>query len=83
MILVPFEPEVRHRICRTVCANFGLGTSGTKGRGRPEQAGTKSSFRRCSADSEAETIMGRYMLLWLLGVPIPILLLIWAFGGLS
>jgi hypothetical protein len=29
-----------------------------------------------------ETKMGRYMLLWLLGVPIPILLLIWAFGGL-
>ncbi len=27
--------------------------------------------------------MGRYLLLWLLGVPIPILLLIWAFGGLS
>jgi hypothetical protein len=26
--------------------------------------------------------MGRYFLLWLLGVPIPILLLIWAFGGL-
>ena len=26
--------------------------------------------------------MGRYMLLWLLGVPIPILVLIWAFGGL-
>jgi hypothetical protein len=25
--------------------------------------------------------MGRYLLLWLLGVPIPILLLIWAFGG--
>jgi hypothetical protein len=28
-------------------------------------------------------LMGRYMLLWLIGVPIPILLLIWAFGGLS
>jgi hypothetical protein len=27
-------------------------------------------------------VMGRYMLLWLLGVPIPILVLIWAFGGL-
>jgi hypothetical protein len=27
--------------------------------------------------------MGRYALLWLLGVPIPILLLIWAFGGLN
>ena len=26
--------------------------------------------------------MGRYLLLWLLGVPIPSLLLIWAFGGL-
>jgi hypothetical protein len=26
--------------------------------------------------------MGRYLLLWLLGVPIPILMLIWAFGGL-
>jgi hypothetical protein len=26
--------------------------------------------------------MGRYLLLWLLGVPIPILILIWAFGGL-
>jgi hypothetical protein len=29
-----------------------------------------------------ETFMGRYLLLWLLGVPIPILILIWAFGGL-
>jgi len=26
--------------------------------------------------------MGRYALLWLLGVPIPILLLIYLFGGL-
>jgi len=26
--------------------------------------------------------MGRYLLLWLLGVPLPILLLIWVFGGL-
>jgi len=26
--------------------------------------------------------MGRYVLLWLLGVPVPILVLIWAFGGL-
>jgi hypothetical protein len=30
-----------------------------------------------------EEKMGRYALLWLLGVPIPILLLIWAFGGLN
>jgi len=26
--------------------------------------------------------MGRYLLLWLLGIPLPILLLIWQFGGL-
>jgi len=29
-----------------------------------------------------ERDMGRYALLWLLGVPIPILLLIYLFGGL-
>jgi hypothetical protein len=29
-----------------------------------------------------EFIMGRYLLLWLLGVPIPLLVLIYAFGGL-
>jgi hypothetical protein len=28
------------------------------------------------------SFMGRYLLLWLLGVPIPILVLIYAFGGL-
>jgi hypothetical protein len=28
------------------------------------------------------TEMGRYLLLWLLGIPIPILVLIWIFGGL-
>jgi hypothetical protein len=32
---------------------------------------------------EEEKLMGRYALLWFLGVPIPILLLIWAFGGLN
>jgi len=26
--------------------------------------------------------MGRYLLLWLLGIPLPILVLIWFFGGL-
>ena len=31
---------------------------------------------------QGELTMGRYLLLWLLGVPIPILVLIWLFGGL-
>jgi len=26
--------------------------------------------------------MGRYLLLWLLGIPLPILALIWVLGGL-
>jgi len=26
--------------------------------------------------------MGRYFLLWMLGIPLPILALIWLFGGL-
>jgi hypothetical protein len=30
-----------------------------------------------------EADMGRGMLLWLIGIPIPIILLIWLFGGLS
>ena len=29
-----------------------------------------------------EALMGRYLLLWLLGIPLPILLLIWVIGGL-
>jgi hypothetical protein len=32
--------------------------------------------------AKKELAMGRYMLLWLLGVPIPVLFLIWMFGGL-
>jgi hypothetical protein len=32
--------------------------------------------------SETGGVMGRGLLLWLLGIPIPIILLIWLFGGL-
>ena len=31
---------------------------------------------------QQEEIMGRGLLLWMIGIPIPIILLIWAFGGL-
>jgi hypothetical protein len=30
-----------------------------------------------------EVTMGRGLLLWLLGIPLPIILLVWLFGGLS
>jgi hypothetical protein len=28
-------------------------------------------------------VMGRGLLLWLIGIPLPIILVIWLFGGLS
>ena len=38
------EPEVRDRICRTVCANFGLGALGAaRGTGQPCQMEMGSS----------------------------------------
>jgi hypothetical protein len=48
-------------------------------------SGTKSTrivFAHGTFTSESDT-MGRYLLLWVIGVPIPILLLIWLFGGLN
>ena len=33
-------------------------------------------------NKQREQTMGRYLLLFLLGVPLPILVLIWLFGGL-
>jgi hypothetical protein len=33
-------------------------------------------------EATQEDVMGRGLLLWLLGIPIPIILLIWLLGGL-
>jgi hypothetical protein len=41
----------------------------------------KALFGR-TRDIEKETQMGRGLLLWLIGIPIPIILLVWLFGGL-
>jgi hypothetical protein len=30
-----------------------------------------------------KTAMGRWLLLWIIGIPLPIILLIWLFGGLN
>ena len=45
----------------------------------PEPAPLLAHYCRIKRE---DFIMGRYLLLWLLGVPIPILILIYAFGGL-
>jgi hypothetical protein len=37
---------------------------------------------RCFRVQTQEKKMGRGLLLWLLGIPIPIIILIWLFGGL-
>jgi hypothetical protein len=34
-------------------------------------------------DSKRETTMGRGLLLWIIGIPLPIILLVWLLGGLS
>lgn len=53
----------------------------------PPRSGNPAQTRRLPSARETMTtterrIMGRYLLLWLLGIPLPILLLIWVFGGL-
>jgi hypothetical protein len=72
-------------------------TSGRSGcdAAAPEPAARPKSFARHSAWNfhsvrafswqskiEEEATMGRGLLLWLIGIPIPIILLIWLFGGL-
>lgn len=44
--------------------------------------GTIVIRKRYLMNNLTEVTMGRSLLLWLLGVPIPIILLIWLFGGL-
>jgi hypothetical protein len=51
----------------------------------PMRHGTFLVLRRYFADSgEAtqEKVMGRGLLLWLIGIPLPIILVIWVLGGL-
>ena len=51
---------------------------------------SRMELRRCTrvvapsgSEERWELTMGRYALLWMLGVPIPVLLLIYFFGGLT
>jgi hypothetical protein len=48
--------------------------------------GTFSRFRRLPANTNVQRLedeMGKGLLLWLIGIPIPIILVIWLFGGLN
>jgi hypothetical protein len=52
---------------------------------RPGLAGTAPSKSRCEKDetNPGAFDMGRGLILWLIGIPLPIILLLWAFGFLS
>jgi hypothetical protein len=52
----------------------------------PQSAGNRNTSFSSALSMQLQSMeisMGRYFLLWMLGVPLPILLLIWAFGGLN
>jgi hypothetical protein len=42
----------------------------------------RSADANVDGKTEEENTMGRGLLLWLIGIPLPIILLIWLFGGL-
>jgi hypothetical protein len=45
-------------------------------------AGTRNDEARCLRESEIEeAAMGKGLLLWLVGVPIPVIILLWLFFG--
>ena len=53
--------------------------------GAPGEVGNPTTPRHYSASNQRAdggSIMGRYLLLWMLGIPLPILVLIYMFGGL-
>jgi hypothetical protein len=45
--------------------------------------GLISAFSSQECRKDEERPMGRGLLLWLIGIPLPIILIIWLFGGLS
>jgi hypothetical protein len=49
---------------------------------RDETRNVPQSISVLLLTSILEIAMGRGLLLWLIGIPIPIILLIWLFGGL-
>jgi hypothetical protein len=42
----------------------------------------RSADANVDGKGKEEKTMGRGLLLWLIGIPLPIILLIWLFGGL-
>lgn len=49
---------------------------------RPEPIGTLLRYASANLLAIRERTMGRGLLLWLIGIPLPIILIIWLLGGL-
>jgi hypothetical protein len=66
------------------CRNLNVKASGTFSRFRRLFAErTKTSINEQEHRIALEDEMGRGLLLWLIGIPIPIILVIWLLGGLN
>jgi hypothetical protein len=52
------------------------------GASQRERTELPESGLRCSSDTRQEDAMGRGLLLWLIGIPLPIILIIWLLDGL-
>jgi hypothetical protein len=53
-----------------------------RGEGTLASAVRSADAKSVEGKTEEENTMGRGLLLWLIGIPLPIILLIWLFGGL-
>ncbi len=57
---------------------------GTASCGQPgAEPASKSGVHHLTNEPRGGWKMGRGLLLWLIGIPLPIILVIWLFGGLS
>ena len=66
-------PDADRACCARLCTNA------------KSRAAVELSFKAdvlVAVEIAEEANMGRGLLLWLIGIPIPIILLIWLFGGL-
>jgi hypothetical protein len=49
---------------------------------RPIGGEPNPNQKRCCDTQQWELTMGRGLLLWLIGIPLPIILIVWLLGGL-
>jgi hypothetical protein len=83
--IMPALPLTTRRAPGRKAGEFGS-AAGTDSRTETDASAKELSFKNAVilpfGTGNAEAVMGRGILLWLLGIPLPIILLIWVFGGL-